>query len=80
VAGTTCGELPFFSETRRTATCVAERECVVWKLGAEAWGRLQREEPEVAKELLKISLKLTSERMSVMIGHNTLTMGGQRAV
>ncbi|KAK3900938.1 sulfate transporter family-domain-containing protein [Staphylotrichum tortipilum] len=80
VAGTTCGELPFFSETRRTATCVAERECVVWKLGGEEWERLQREEPEVAKELLKISLKLTSERMSVMIGHNTLTMGGQRAV
>ncbi len=80
VAGTTCGELPFFSETKRTATCVAERECVVWKLDGEEWGRLQREEPEVAKELLKIGLKLTSERMSVMIGHNTLTMGGQRAV
>ncbi len=25
VAGTTCGELPFFSETERTATVVAER-------------------------------------------------------
>ncbi|KAK4129485.1 hypothetical protein N657DRAFT_561944 [Parathielavia appendiculata] len=75
VAGTTCGELPFFSETNRTATCVVERECVVWWMDEEKWVRLQREEPDVAQELLRISLKLTSERMSVITSY-TLTMAG----
>jgi SulP family sulfate permease len=75
VAGTTCGELPFFSETNRTATCVVERECVVWWMDEGSWGRLQKEEPDVAQELLRISLKLTSERMSVITSY-TLTMAG----
>ncbi|KAK3996878.1 sulfate transporter family-domain-containing protein [Cladorrhinum sp. PSN332] len=76
VAGTTCGELPFFSETNRTATCVVEsKECVVWMMDKEGWERLQKEEPDVAQELLKISLKLTSERMSVITSY-TLTMAG----
>ena len=75
VAGTTCGELPFFSETNRTATCVVEKECVVWVMDGESWARLQREEPDVAQELLRISLKLTSERMSVITSY-TLTMAG----
>ncbi|KAL2167246.1 hypothetical protein VTG60DRAFT_1570 [Thermothelomyces hinnuleus] len=75
VAGTTCGELPFFSETNRTATCVVEREALVWVMDRESWARLQKEEPDVAQELLRISLKLTSERMSVITSY-TLTMAG----
>lgn len=75
VAGTTCGELPFFSETNRTATCVVERDCVVWMMDKQSWERMQKEEPDVAQELLRISLKLTSERMSVITSY-TLTMAG----
>ena len=75
VAGTTCGELPFFSETNRTATCVVERDCVVWVMDKQNWERLQREDPEVAHELLRISLKLTCERMSVITSF-TVTMAG----
>lgn len=63
VAGRPCGELPFFSETRRTATVKAEQDCVTWCLNAEKWRRLKEEEPEIAQELLTLSLKLTSERM-----------------
>lgn len=66
VAGTTCGELPFFSETTRTATAYADLDCVVWVLEREAWKRLQKEDPEVAHELLRVSLKLTAERMSTV--------------
>lgn len=40
LAGTTCGELPFFSETTRTATVKAETDAVVWNLDQEAWERL----------------------------------------
>lgn len=75
VAGTTCGELPFFSETNRTATCVVERDCVVWLMDRENWDKLQREDPMVAQELLRIGLKLTSERLSVITSY-TLTMAG----
>ncbi|KAI2629816.1 sulfate transporter family protein [Hypoxylon sp. NC1633] len=66
VQGTTCGELPFFSETNRTATVTSVKDCVAWVMDTENWDRLQREENEVAQELLRISLKLTSERMNAM--------------
>ena len=66
VAGTTCGELPFFSETKRTSKTVAERDCVTWMLDSESWKDIQKTQPDIAQELLKISLKLTSERMDAI--------------
>uniref|UniRef100_A0A0D2YFD2 Sulfate transporter n=1 Tax=Fusarium oxysporum (strain Fo5176) TaxID=660025 RepID=A0A0D2YFD2_FUSOF len=59
LAGTTCGELPFFSETELAATAVVERDCVVWRMDQDQWTKIQKEEPEVGKELLRISLKIT---------------------
>ncbi|KAL2271090.1 hypothetical protein VTJ83DRAFT_461 [Remersonia thermophila] len=76
VAGTTCGELPFFSEGTRTATCVVEKgPCVLWALETDEWARLQKEDPDVAQELLRVSLKLTSERLGSITSY-TLAMGG----
>lgn len=75
VAGTTCGELPFFSETDRTATVLAETSCTTWLLSRESWERLQEEQPGVARELLRISLKLTSERMSAITSYVLTTAG-----
>lgn len=69
VAGTTCGELPFFSGTPRTATVVAERDSIAWVLIEEKWEELQKTQPDVAHEILKISLKLTSERMAVITSY-----------
>lgn len=66
VAGTTCGELPFFSSTERTSTTYAERDCVTWMLDREKWQTMQKEHPAIAQELLMISLKLTSERMDAI--------------
>lgn len=63
VAGRPCGELPFFGETSRTATVRAERDCVVWMLGRVEWGRFQEEQAVIALEMMKVCLKLTSERM-----------------
>jgi SulP family sulfate permease len=63
VAGRPCGELPFFSETRRTATVKAEQDCVAWYLSTARWRDLREREPEIARELLAVSLKLTTERM-----------------
>lgn len=75
VAGTTCGELPFFSETQRTANALVERDCVVWLMDCESWVKLQKDEPDVARELLRISLKLTSERMSSITSYILTTAG-----
>ncbi|KAH8663149.1 sulfate transporter family protein-like protein [Tricladium varicosporioides] len=75
VAGTTCGELPFFSETDRTATVQAERDCVTWLMDRENWEKLQKECPDVAQEMLRISLKLTSERMSAITSYVLTTAG-----
>ncbi|KAL4875837.1 sulfate transporter family-domain-containing protein [Aspergillus karnatakaensis] len=63
VAGRPCGELPFFSETPRTATVRAEQDCVTWSLDKEGWRVLREKEPEIARELLTVGLKLTTERM-----------------
>ncbi|KAM5355983.1 hypothetical protein ACJ41O_002629 [Fusarium nematophilum] len=75
VAGTTLGELPFFSETERTANAVVERDCVVWLMDRDQWANIQKQEPEVGRELLRISLKLTSERMSAITSYILTTAG-----
>ena len=69
VAGRPFGELPFFSETPRTATMTADKDSVAWQLNGERWRELQAKEPEVAQEILKISLKLTKERMDVITSY-----------
>ncbi|KAJ9648012.1 hypothetical protein H2199_001789 [Coniosporium tulheliwenetii] len=71
--GTTCGELPFFSETDRTGTVAAETDCVAWLLTREKWKELEQKQPDVASELLRISLKLTSERMSAITSYVLVT-------
>ncbi|KAK0935087.1 hypothetical protein LTR29_013325 [Friedmanniomyces endolithicus] len=73
VGGTTCGELPFFSETERTSRVVAEQECVAWLLTPGKWDELQVEEPEVAKELLRVGLKSSAERMNAIVNHVLIT-------
>lgn len=75
VAGTTCGELPFFSGTDRTATVVAERDCICWLMDVEKWKELQKADQEVAQELLMISLKLTSERFNAITSYVLTTAG-----
>jgi SulP family sulfate permease len=64
VAGTTVGELPFFAETNRNATVVADKDCVVWLLSRANWDKLEKEAPDVATEMLRVGLKLTSERIN----------------
>lgn len=66
LAGTTCGELPFFSGTNRTSTTKADTDCVTWVLNEENWEKLKDREGDVTRELLQISLKLTSERMDAI--------------
>ncbi|RPA77165.1 hypothetical protein BJ508DRAFT_174030 [Ascobolus immersus RN42] len=69
VAGTTCGELPFFSETARTATVTAERDSVAWELTSREWEKIKKDDSELAGELLKVSMKLTTERMAALTSY-----------
>ena len=64
-----CGELPFFSDTPRTAKMVSETDCVIWQLSDPRWRDLQKEHPQVAQELLKVCLKLTKERMDAITAY-----------
>ncbi len=73
VAGTTCGELPFFSETERTSRVVAERESVAWLLTAQKWEELQKKDGDVARELLKVGMKLSAERMNAITCYVLIT-------
>lgn len=73
VAGGPCGELPFFSETRRTATVRAEQDCDAWCLSAGKWKQLRQREPAIAQELLTVGMKLTTERMDSITSY-VLTM------
>lgn len=73
VAGTTCGELPFFSDTERTSSVIAEQDCVTWLLSPEKWQQLQKSDVEVAQELLKVGIKLTAERMNAVTSYVLIT-------
>jgi sulfate permease, SulP family len=68
VAGTVCGELPFLSDTKRTARVSAERDCTAWRLDREAWEEIQQMEggDAIAAELLRLGLKMTTERMDAI--------------
>lgn len=63
VAGRPCGELPFFGDTPRTAVVKVDQDCVAWCLDRTRWAELRANEPEIAQELLMVTLKLTAERM-----------------
>jgi SulP family sulfate permease len=71
--GTTCGELPFFSETDRTGTVAVENDSVAWLLTRERFDELEREHQDVARELLKVGLKLTKERMDAITSYVLVT-------
>ena len=73
VAGTTCGELPFFSETARTSSVVAEQECIAWLLTPEKWEELQRNDGDVSRELLKVGMKLSAERLNAITSYVLIT-------
>jgi SulP family sulfate permease len=71
--GTTCGELPFFSETDRTGTVAVENDSVAWLLTREKFRELEGKEQAVAMELLKVGLGLTKERMDAITSYVLVT-------
>jgi sulfate permease, SulP family len=56
------------SETKRSARVQAEHDCVAWKLDRESWQKILELDggDAIAAELLRLGLKLTSERMDTL--------------
>ncbi|KAL5115225.1 hypothetical protein ACEQ8H_006899 [Pleosporales sp. CAS-2024a] len=71
--GTTCGELPFFSETDRTGTVAVEEDSVAWLLTREKYRELEEKDLRASGELLKIGLKLTKERLDTITSYVLVT-------
>ncbi|OAL42960.1 sulfate transporter family protein-like protein [Pyrenochaeta sp. DS3sAY3a] len=71
--GTTCGELPFFSETDRTGTVAVENDSVAWLLTRQRFQELEGKDAGLARELLKVGLKLTKERMDAITSYVLVT-------
>lgn len=57
VAGTVAGDLSTLSDTKRNATVVAERDCVLWKMDREGLEKLERENAECGREFIQVVLK-----------------------
>jgi SulP family sulfate permease len=77
VAGTVCGELPFLSETKRSARVQAERDSVAWRLDKEGWQKIGELEDGdgIRAELLRLGLKLTTERLETITSYFSLKRG-----
>lgn len=76
VAGTTCGELPFFSASTRSARVSAETDTVVWYLSRAEWESLRQmkpDGPEIANELYLIALKFTVERYDTNLAYTLIS-------
>ncbi|KZT66913.1 hypothetical protein DAEQUDRAFT_674125 [Daedalea quercina L-15889] len=57
VPGTLAGELSALSGLPRNATCIVERQAIVWKLSIANLRRLEEEEPKLAREFTRLVLK-----------------------
>ena len=57
VPGSVAGELSALSGLERNATCVVERDAVVWKLSNENMKRLEAEQPEMARTFTRLGLR-----------------------
>lgn len=57
VAGTIAGDLSALSDTKRNATVVAERDGTVWKIDMEGLRRMEREQPDTARDFFQVVLR-----------------------
>lgn len=67
VPGSVAGELSALSGLERNATCVVEREAVVWKLSSDSMKRLEAERPEMAQTFTKLVLRSAKLDYDILI-------------
>jgi len=69
MAHTVAGEMTMLSGTKRNATVSAERDSHLWKLDNEGLEKLEREKPTVARQFVKIAMKVAAEEADVLSSH-----------
>lgn len=62
-AGAVVGELGFYLGTPRTASIIAERPSIVYRLNSRALGDLRAAEPDVAAAFSEMMMRLLAERV-----------------
>ena len=62
--GAVVGEIGFYLDEPRTARVVAETDCVVSRLPADALARMEHEDPDVAAALHRLLVSLVAGRLS----------------
>ncbi|KAH9929173.1 sulfate transporter family-domain-containing protein [Fomitopsis serialis] len=67
VPGTLAGELSALTGLSRNATCVVERQAVLWKLSTEDLHRLGEEQPKLAREFTRLVLKAAKLDYDILI-------------
>jgi len=67
VAGTLAGELTALSGEPRNATIVAERPSVLWKMDSMALDSLEKDNPDDAKQFIKLVLKSSKIDQDVLL-------------
>jgi SulP family sulfate permease len=66
--GTIVGEVTHYTESPRTASVVAEVDCVVRRLDPAALDRMQREDPELAADVHEWFARLLAQRLTDTLG------------
>lgn len=62
--GVFLGEVGVFSDKPRTATVVAIKKCIVYKLTLSVIEKIAKEDPELLIELLKVIVKILTKRLT----------------
>ncbi|MBC8097097.1 MAG: SLC26A/SulP transporter family protein, partial [Akkermansiaceae bacterium] len=62
-SGTVVGELGLFLGVPRTASVIANEECLVYRLSASALQRMKGEEPHVAADFYEFMVRILAERV-----------------
>ena len=66
-AGRVVGEMGYYMGQVRTASVVAETDCVVYKLGRDKLRQMEAEAPEVASVLHRLIIRFLSERVTHLV-------------
>ncbi|BFZ57639.1 hypothetical protein PYCC9005_004692 [Savitreella phatthalungensis] len=69
--GTVAGELPFLSDTPRTARLTTMMDCIVWRFDRKSLQALREMKGglDMVTELYRIGLKLSSERLTAILSY-----------
>jgi SulP family sulfate permease len=63
-AGSVVGEIGLYTGETRSASVVAEEDCVVERLSADAVARMERDDPDLAMALHRSMVRLVSDRLA----------------